>query len=189
MVVAEMSNNYVHLLRHGQFVKDPGSGDGRLTTIGRRQARRAAARLCERRIAKLYSSDAQRARETAEIVAERLPEISVTALPVLREMLPTRVPGLQVSLQSRRHAQRRIDEVIGRFFTRPPKSGDIVLVCHGNLIRALLCRILGMPMTRWQELGTLHCGVTSFSIREDGKVRLQCFNDSGHLSGVLRTSI
>jgi len=182
------SGNFVQLLRHGQYVRDPDSGDESLTLIGRRQARRAAARLCECRITRFYSSDLQRARETAEIVAKRLPGISVTALPVLREMLPTRVTGLQVPLQSRRDAQRRIDEVIEQFFVRPPKSGDTVLVCHGNLIRALLCRLLGMPITRWQELGTHHCSLTSFSIGKGGKLRLQCFNDSGHLSAALRTS-
>ncbi len=181
--------NLVHLLRHGQYTRDPDRGDGPLTALGRRQARRAAARLCECRIAKLYSSDVQRARETAEIVAERLPGISVTAIPLLREMLPTRVPGLHVPLQSRRHAQQRIDKLIGRFFSRPPTVGDTVLVCHGNLIRALLCRMLGMPITRWRELGALHCSVTSFSFGEGGGAQLQCFNDSGHLSVALRTSM
>jgi len=182
------SGNFIHLLRHGQYVRDPDRDDGPLTTVGRRQARRAAARLCECRVARLYSSDLQRARETAEVLAGRLPEISVTALPILREMLPTRVPGLHVPLQKRRHAQQRIDELIVRFFSRPPRLGDTVVVCHGNLIRALLCRMLGMPKTRWRELGTLNCSITSFSFSKSGQVRLQCFNDSGHLPEKLRTS-
>lgn len=180
--------NCIHLIRHGQYVRDPDSGDGALTTVGRRQARRTGTRLSQGRVARLFSSDVQRASETAEIIAGHLPGISVTALPILREMLPTAVPGFHVPLESRRQAQQRIDDVIGRFFARPPMSGDTVVVCHGNLIRALLCRMLGMPKTRWRELGTLHCSITSFSFSKAGRIRLQCFNDSGHLPAELITT-
>ena len=180
-------NNLIHLLRHGQYITD--DGDGGLTTVGRRQSRRTAARLCDRHIARMYSSDLQRARETADVIAAHLPGISVTALPLLREMMPTRVTGRLVPLRSRRQAQQRIEEIIERFLSRPPKSGDTLLVCHGNLIRALLCRILGMPITKWPELGTTHCGITSFGFGTQGQVRLQCFNDTGHLPVKLRTSI
>ena len=180
-------NNLVHLVRHGQFDKD--GGDGGLTAIGRRQSRRTATRLSEGHIARIYSSDLRRARETAEFIAAKLPGTTATALPMLREMLPTRVPGFHVPLQSRRQAQQRIEKIIGRFLSRPPRSGDIVIVCHGNLIRALLCRILSMPITKWRELGTTHCGITSIGFRSDGRVRLDCYNDTGHLPIELRTSI
>ena len=180
-------DNLIHLVRHGQFDRD--GGDGGLTAVGRRQSRRTAARLSDCRIARIYSSDLQRARETADFIAARLPGTTATALPVLREMLPSRVPGFHVTLQSRRQAQQRIDKIIGRFLSRPPRSGDTVIVCHGNLICALLCRLLGMPITKWRELGTTHCGITSFGFKKDGQVRLDCFNDTGHLPFELRTSI
>jgi serine/threonine-protein phosphatase PGAM5 len=181
--------NCIHLIRHGQYVRDPDRGDGALTPIGRRQARRTAARLIQGRVASLFSSDVQRASETAAIIARRVSGIPVTALPILREMLPTAVPGLHVPLESRRQAQRRIDDLIGRFLARPPRWGDTVVVCHGNLIRALLCRVLSMPKTRWRELGTLHCSITSFGFSDAGRIRLQCFNDSGHLPAELRTTM
>ena len=100
--------NCVHLLRHGEFVRREGSNDGPLTTRGRRQARLAAARLCELPIAKIYSSDVERAKETAEIVSGKLPGIPWTALSVLRELIPTAVPGHRIPLESRRSAKRRI---------------------------------------------------------------------------------
>ena len=183
------NDNLIHVLRHGQFTRDRDSYDGPLTPIGRRQARRTATRLDEYRIARLYSSDVQRARETAEIIARKLSGLSVNAIPMLREMTPTRLPGRRVPLDARRQAQQRIEHLIKRFFTKAPAAADTVLVCHGNLIRALFCRLLGVRITKWPEFGISHCGVTSFSFGASGQVLLQCFNDTGHLPVGLRTSI
>lgn len=183
-----MSKNLLHVLRHGQFVRGEDGGDGVLTALGRRQARRTAARLGERNIARVYSSDLQRSRETAEVIAAKLSGISVTALPMLREVLPTGIRGRHVPLEKRRVGRQGIEQVMARFFVKPPRSGDTVLVCHGNLIRALLCRTLGAPITRWYQMGISHCAFTTFSFGTHGQIRLQCFNDTGHLASVLTTS-
>ena len=183
-----MSNsNLIHLVRHGQFVKSTTSGDGELTPLGSRQARYTAKRLRECCIKRVYSSNLQRAEETTAIIIEQLPDVSVSSLPLLREMLPTRVDGLHVPLDSRRKGQKRIEDIMSRFFSRPPRSGDTLLVCHGNLIRALLCRMLDTPVTKWQELAIFHCGITTFGFREGSRISLHCFNDSGHLPSELRT--
>src|SRR5436305_3415315 len=66
-----------HLLRHGEHVlrgrvlagRTPGVG---LSARGRAEIVAVASRLAEEQIAALYSSPLQRARETAEILAERL---------------------------------------------------------------------------------------------------------------------
>ena len=185
------SEHLVHFIRHGQFAVDTPDGvpvDGPLTTLGRRQARRIANRLREYAVAAVYSSDLRRARKTASIVAKPL-GLSITALPMLRETIPTHVPGLRIPLAERRAGNERIDAAVARFLARPPRSGDTVVVGHGNFIRAVVCRILETPVTKWQQPVICHCGITSFRFREDGQVRLQCYNDTGHLPSELRTFI
>ena len=178
----------VHLLRHGQFKRREDKNDGPLTAVGRRQARYAAARCRDMSITKIYSSDVERASETAEIILAKLPDISMTALPMLRELIHTAVPGHPIPLESRRLAKERIEMVISRFFTRPPRSGNTLLVCHGNLIRALLCRILGTPVMTWRRIGAFNCGITTVDFGKDGQTYVRCVNDTGHLPHKLRTS-
>jgi len=183
------SDHLVHFVRHGQFAPDTPDAapvDGSLTAVGRRQARRTAVRLREYTIGRIYSSDLRRARETARRIAQPL-GVSVPALPMLRETMPTRVPGHRVPLQERRAGKGRIDAAIARFLVRPPRSGDTVVVCHGNFIRALVCRTLETPPTKWQQPVICHCGITTFRFGEAGQARLQCFNDTGHLPSELRT--
>jgi len=180
------SDHLVHFLRHGQFTADAETRDGPPTALGRRQARRTAARLRECTIARVYSSDLQRARETAGIIAKPL-SLSVSTLPMLREIVPTRVPGQSVPLHKRRTDKESIEKTIARFLTRPPRSGDTVVVCHGNFIRVLICRLLETSVTKWLRLGTFNCAITTFRFNEDGQLRLQCFNDTGHLKSKLRT--
>lgn len=178
----------IHFIRHGQYVLDAPRDGQVLATLGRRQARRTATRFRDCRIAKLYCSNLPRARETAQIIAEKLPGMSPIVLPYLREMLPTRVPGAHIPLEKRRDGQQRLDRIVARFLTKRPRKGDVVIVCHGNLIRAVVCRVLGTAPTRWHELGTFHCGVTSFGFRHNGQLELECFNDTGHLPNDLRTT-
>jgi broad specificity phosphatase PhoE len=182
-------SNRIHLLRHGQYSAREGTGDGPLTGLGRRQASRAATRLCASRIGKVYSSDLERATETATILIGKMKGLSYTALPMLREIAPTGVPGIRIPLAKRRLGKERIEEIIKRFFSRPPRSGDTVLVCHGNLIRAVLCRVLGTPLTKWHRFGTSHCAITSFSFRPDGLVYVRCVNDTGHLPPTMTTTV
>lgn len=184
-----MKNSHsLHFLRHGQFSPSPdGSGDGLLTAIGRRQSRRTAARLCAANIAKIYCSDLERAKQTAEIIAVRFPGISVKALPILREILPTGASGRRVPLAKRRLGKQRLQQVLEQFFSRSPRSGDTLVVCHGNLIRAVLCQILEAPITKWYQLGTFHCGITTFRFGENGQIGVGCFNDTGHLPPALLT--
>jgi broad specificity phosphatase PhoE len=178
----------LYVVRHAQFARSEPNGDGPLTTLGRRQARYTALRLMNGRVVKLFSSDLQRSRETAEIIAAKVPGISVKPLPMLREVLPTSVPGHCVPLSKRKTGKQGIEDVLARFFTKPPRSGNVVVVCHGNLIRALVCRILRAPVTKWCQLGTSHCAITTFSFNPSGQVRLHSFNDTGHLPPDLTTS-
>lgn len=56
-----------------------------------------------------------------------------------------------------------------------------VLVCHGNLIRYFVCRILQVSLDAWVNMDTLNCGVSTIQIQPNGNCKLIAFNDTGHL--------
>jgi broad specificity phosphatase PhoE len=177
-------SRFLYLIRHGQYIPQPDAPlGGPLTPIGRDQARRVGRRFAGVDIASITSSDMPRAIETATLVAGELGVGAprVVSIAMLREQMPTRVPGYRVSIANRSAAKRSIDRIVARMFRRPRTNRHEIVVCHGNLIRALVCRALGVRLTAWADMDTHNGGVTTIRIRGDGRIRVVGFNDTGHL--------
>ena len=166
-------------VRHGHY--EPNEFGGKLTTLGRKQAARLAKRLNEWPITMIRSSDSTRAVETAQIIAEQIGGMRVRKSPVLREMFPTAYPGLVIPLKYRAQGKDNLDTILKRYFRLPRSTGHEVIVCHGNLIRSLVCRVLNVRLTLWGKLGTANAGITRFTLFSDGSTGLSSYNDVGHL--------
>jgi len=173
-------------VRHGQY--EPNGFGGKLTTLGRKQALRLAKRLNEWPITMIRSSDTARAVETAQIIAEHLGGMMVRKSPVLREMFPTAFPGMVIPLKYRAQGKDNLDTILKRYFRLPRSPRHEVIVCHGNLIRSLVCRVLGVRLTAWQKMGTANTGITRFVLYSDGNIDLSRYNDVGHLPAHMITA-
>ncbi|MBO6053526.1 MAG: histidine phosphatase family protein [Clostridia bacterium] len=161
------------LMRHGE--DDParlgGWSDAALTEQGRRQAEEAAERLAAERpgIRRIFASDLPRARETAEIVGERL-GLPVTPDPAFREInngemagMPKeeareKYPGIWFSAlgfderypggESPHEFEERIRAAWATFKERTtPLDGDTLLVTHWGVINVILCAENGVEYT------------------------------------------
>jgi broad specificity phosphatase PhoE len=175
------------LIRHGQY-----DGDY-LTALGRRQARLVAKRIALRGVDVLHVSTMPRALETADFVAARLPGIRPKRAKILCEIIPTRPPSAPASLQQRPESQFAADLqrglcVLERYFKSARQTRTDAIVCHGNLIRFLLTRVLERPDQTWLHYGIHHCGITELVVGDDGVTRLIAFNDTGHLPHAIRTA-
>jgi broad specificity phosphatase PhoE len=183
----------LYLIRHGQHdagsdTKFPGTG---LTSLGRRQARLTAARLRALPIRTIFHSTALRAIETADAVASALPRVPRRAAHVLLEvpdlLWPPSRPGTPKRIVLANRA--RAESAFRRYFRRP-RGGDCteLLVCHGNLIRYLVCRVLAVaPVPAFIQMETHNCGLTEVAILSNGRMRLVTYNDVAHLPLSLRT--
>lgn len=178
-----MATRTLLLLRHGQQETE---GIGSLTPLGREQARATARYLEQVPFAAIWSSTLPRARETAGIVAEHL-GAQVRTSRLLREGLYTKVPGYNVPASERREDRVRAEAAYARFFRTSRTERIELLVCHGNLIRYLLCRALRAPAARWLRITTNHCGLTRIVIRDTGAVRVVSYNETAHLPPPLVT--
>jgi len=168
------------LVRHGVTAWNHekrfcGHSDVPLSEPGNQQAQWLAGQLHSRSIAALYSSDLQRAQQTATRIAQHHEQLAIRASEVWRELFFGDWEGLtytQIAEQYPLHTDFFTDPV----HTVPPNGekfphfrqrvytalqtlirfdetipGDLVLVSHGGVIRLLLCFILGIPVARhWQ---------------------------------------
>lgn len=174
-----MGTRSVVLVRHGEYRMDDGA-DPRLTRRGRRQAQLSGAALAHEGFDRVVTSPLVRARETCATMLEgwkREAEVS----DLLAEGVPTPVASLGVSGPKAAIDRARFDEAFDVFFG--PARGDErdLLVCHGNLIRYLVTRALGVSPRTWTRLNSNHCGITRVLVR-DARIRVVSYNETGHLA-------
>lgn len=184
-----------HLLfvRHGQYLEDAKNDDDKvLTDLGRMQAQQTGERLknLNLKYTKLVCSNLIRAVETADIISSYLPDVPRQTCQMLREGSPVEPDpassrwrpekkqffqdGPRIEAAFRKHVHR----------ADPDQVGDSVeiYVCHANVIRYFVCRVLQFPPQGWLRMSIGHCGITWVTIRPNGRVSLKSLGDTGHLS-------
>ena len=186
------------LVRHGQYDAVPG-GDERtgmgLSPLGVAQARLAGARLAAwpQRFDGLYASPLRRARETAATIGESLRAGSRFAIDEdLAECTP---PTRRSEVTAREKpadlaaCRAQFDRLFSRYFT-PAADGrprTDLLVCHGNVIRSMVTRALGVDPQAWLEMSVGHASVTVIRVEPDGRMKVISVGDVGHLPPGLLT--
>jgi broad specificity phosphatase PhoE len=189
-----------HLLRHGEPTvfgringRLPGVG---LSAKGRAEIAAVAGRLAEEKIDAIYSSPLQRTRETAEILSDRL------ALPIqYREDVIELDFGEWTGLtadeirkderwqmwnncrsiaaipggESWRQVQ---DRVVGALFDlqRLHPAESVVIVSHGDVIRAGLLFALGMPLDFYSRIEVAPASLSTIRLDASG-IRVLALNE------------
>lgn len=199
---------HLFLIRHGQTKHNndrryQGSTDTPLNETGELQAKEIAKRLSDKKFAAIYSSDLQRAVQTAEFIAkkhklvvkqdERLREISFgdwegmsydeiqKISPDLLEKWindPTNIspPNGETLNQLASRVKSAIDEIKSKY----KAEESVLLVTHGGVIRTLLCTVLGIELNNHLQFD---CKTGSLSIISfyDEHANLRLLNDISHL--------
>jgi probable phosphoglycerate mutase len=166
----------IHLLRHGSIEghetrRFVGQSEIPLDEAGRSQAESRRDRLAGVEFVEVFSSDLSRCVETARIVSGREPVL----VPELREIALGEWEGLTV--EHVRAAMPEAYEARGADIAgfRPPGGesfrdlagravpafdkilhrarGDVLVVAHAGVNRAILCGLLGMPLANVFRLG------------------------------------
>jgi serine/threonine-protein phosphatase PGAM5 len=82
----------------------------------------------------------------------------------------------------------RLDRVFATYF-RPAERGPRtdLFVCHGNVIRYLVTRALGVDTTAWLEMSVGNASITRIRVEPDGRFKVIAVGDVGHIPPNLRT--
>ncbi|MGB9804330.1 alpha-ribazole phosphatase [Desulfofundulus sp.] len=198
----------IYLVRHGETIwnaqfRFQGHSDIALSPRGLEQARALAARLSGESFTAFYSSDLQRALDTARILAEPhgLPVVTLKALREInfgvwegltvaeiqnsyaRELqewwqnpLHTRIPGGETLAEVADRVTGGVREIVERH-----SDGQVVVVCHGGCIRTLVGSVLGMDLNQYWRLGVNNACLSILEFYSWEKGILTLFNDCSHL--------
>ena len=194
-----------HLLRHGEHVlrgrvlagRTPGVG---LSARGRLEITAVADRLAEEKIEALYSSPLQRTRETAEILSARL-DVPVEYRDDLLELDFGEWTGLTFDAvraderwrlwstcrsiatvpggESMRAVQERAVRALFEL-RQAHRDGTVLIVSHGDVIRAALLFALGMPLDFYSRIEVGLASLNTIQI-DDGGIRVLAVNEQPRL--------
>lgn len=200
------------LARHGETADNAASifqgqsGKG-LNARGRAQAARLASRLKANPPDVVIASDLQRAVETARAVADACGRHVVTD-PALREvdvglwtgkgheqiaeLYPEEWAAWSSGLDVRRgggetyaELAARIDAALQRLLVEHAGK-RILVVSHGGSIKSWIVRLLGASSEGLRALaGVGNCGLSVVLRDARGRLRLESFNDTSHLEGLV----
>ena len=175
-----MNPTWIYLVRHGRVVgaetrRFIGQLDVPLSALGETEMEALAGRLAGVPLAAIYTSDLDRARRSAEIIAQ--PHgLTPRIVPDLREMAMGRWEGLTAEEiqtsepdafkdwmarvgefpfpegESVPDLLRRVGPAFGRI-ARVHAGDRVAIVAHGGTNRAILCRALGLPLERLLAFG------------------------------------
>jgi len=200
----------LYLVRHGETLwneenRFQGWADQPLSPRGEEQARRVASLLTPVAFGAAYCSDLQRAIRTAEIILEGS-DLEPVLLESLREMNIGELDGLTVS-----EIERRLPELLKAWREDPlsvkmpggetleevserclaaldslverHRDENVLVVAHHTVNKAILYRLLGIPLPRFRTLRQPPCAVSVVDFR-DGRVFVRAVNlnwsESGH---------
>ena len=83
----------------------------------------------------------------------------------------------------------QLDRVYARFFTAAnDQDRRDLLVCHGNVIRYLVTRALGVDTGAWLAMSIENASITTIRIDAKGRAHVIAVGDVGHIPPAMRTS-
>ena len=184
------------LVRHGDYLPDPAADPKlgpHLAPIGVAQARLVGARLASlpTRFDAMRVSPVQRARDTAAIIAGDFPGRHFEVVDDLAECTPPTRRSEAVADEKPADlaaCERQLDRLFARYFR--PAAGHAqteLVVCHGNVIRNMVVRALGVDSKAWLEMSVGNASITRILVEADGRYKVISVGDVGHLPPNLRT--
>ena len=183
----DVRSTLIYLLRHGEIEgaerrRFVGHLDVPLSSRGEAQCERQAARLRAIELTAVFTSDLCRSVRSGQIIGA--PHgLAPTELPALREMAMGRWAGLTAAELEAREPEAFKDwmtrvgeypfpggEDVGGLVARAWPAFDtiatdhagqaVAVVAHAGPNRAILCRALGLPLTRLTSLGQDYAALT-----------------------------
>jgi serine/threonine-protein phosphatase PGAM5 len=180
----------LYLVRHGAYDIDQKTeseaGPG-LTPLGIAQARLIAARLRGMSVhfALMTSSTLTRAIETAAVMHETLSDVPLAQSASWSECTPPfQNTGVSKKADTEEaiRCQETLDDVFRTYFVpaKHAEESDIV-VAHGNVIRELTLKALGVDTKAWVGISVAHASLTVIRVTSRGTFQVLSVGDVGHI--------
>lgn len=187
----------IYLIRHGEYTQSDTTDSDigkKLTPLGIAQARLLSARLKAMSVefTSLTSSTMTRARETAMVINKNFPELKLKQSDLIRECTPpTWRKDIIAETDSTElfECYQNLEKAFEEIFVPSPDAKDRndIIVCHGNVIRYFVTKVLNVNTMSWLQMSITNCSLTIVRVLPDGKMKLDTFSDYGHIPENMRT--
>jgi len=188
----------IYLIRHGDYnsedKRDPDVGK-ELVALGIAQTRLLSTRLRSMGINfnSITSSTMTRARQTAMIINEEFPVLSLQQSTLIRECTPPTWREDIIADESEtdlNECVENLEKAFKQYFipSQDEKDKHDIIVCHGNVIRYFVTKVLNVNTMAWLQMTIGNCSLTIVKIRPNGSMKLVSFNDVGHIPSNMQTS-
>jgi serine/threonine-protein phosphatase PGAM5 len=186
-----MSLRTLYFVRNAHYTRDMGHPHGSLTPTGQHQANLTAQRIAEYQCTAVICSTYRQMIETARSLA--IPN----GLPIQESHLLRQYDSfaLEDGTLSRKQFMTALESQktqlsqVAQTFIMP--AGDTqdtqLIVCHGNIIRDLICTALGINPANWSNRTLRHCSVSILTLDNEKRANLVTFDDTSHLPTSLLT--
>ncbi|MGW9630367.1 histidine phosphatase family protein [Agromyces sp. NPDC055520] len=192
--------NHLYLVRHGeQLDAEHGLPDGPLSPRGRRQAELLAERLGGVPFDRAWHSPLQRAAETAEIIAAKMPAVSPEPSALLFDCIPSgpapETPKAydaffgSVTEAEIEAGSAQMADAAAEFLRSHGEDRHELLITHNFVIAWFVREVLGAPDWRWVSLNVANCAFTVLTQKPGRPWSLVVHNDIAHLPPELRTGL
>ncbi len=187
----------IYLIRHGDYTpQDDNIPDSEnvLTPLGIAQARLVSTRLKAININfnSLISSTMTRAMQTSQVINNDFPEILFEQSDMIRECTPpTWREDVMAETKSSEVEEcvNNLEEAFQKYFIPSPdgKDRNDIIVCHGNVIRYFVTKVLKVDTMSWLQMSISNCSLTIIRVLPNGNLKLDAFSDYGHIPENMRT--
>ena len=196
------------LVRHGETewnkkLKFQGNKDIPLNQVGKKQANKLAARLANEKIDAIYSSDLDRAHQTAQMIAEEH-DLEVESYPQLQEIdfgvwegltfeqiqaqYPQQFNAWEKNPEKNNPAQgENLTDVKNRVFKviedilEEQQDKTVLVAAHGGVNRVIISNLLEIPLSKCWRLQQDNTAVNIINIYQS-EIILELFNSTYHLN-------
>lgn len=195
---AEKNNGVrtLYLIRHGDYDheddRDPDVGKA-LVPLGVAQAKMVGTRLRGMPVtmSSLHSSTMTRARETALVIGEEFPSLELQTSRLIRECTPPTWRQDVMAEETEADLKaciQNLEKAFPLYFAPSPDADrHDIIVCHGNVIRYFVTKVLGVDTDAWLRMSIGNCSLTVVKITADGSMKLLSYGDVGHIPPNLQT--
>jgi serine/threonine-protein phosphatase PGAM5 len=82
-----------------------------------------------------------------------------------------------------------IEKAFRDYFIPSPddKDRNDIIVCHGNIIRYFVTKVLKVDTMSWLQMSIGNCSLTIIRILPDGSMKLAAYSDMGHIPPNMQT--
>jgi serine/threonine-protein phosphatase PGAM5 len=133
-----------------------------------------------------------RALQTAMVINRDFPEFELQKEDLIRECTPpTWRKDIMVDTDTLELSEciENLEKAFQKFFISSPdeKDRNDIIVCHGNVIRYFVTKVLKVDTMAWLQMSISNCSLTILRILPDGTMKLDAFSDYGHIPENMRT--